>query len=403
MKEKRGFRFTLYWKILLILASLTGILALLSCLQPFCNFYADHIYGVMNFLIGSVTTLCPISVGEILMYFGALVLILQVIFPLLLIFLRKKSGYRCFVKHFSKSVLMLFTAVLFLHAANWLVPFRAAPLKVSDSNRKTFSLEEMTTVYSGVVNQLNTIAEELERDENGNVLYLYTEEDIIRAMQNGGGEFPRLTGRYSHMKCAICSPFLEWMGIGGFNYVFAMEPVYNKFTSPLIYPNLSAHEYSHHKGYYQEDEAVFISCVVLSRSDNPLLRYSAYYEMLSYLDAAFEEAFLENQEEKYGPCPLGNGEMTEEAREWMMRYANERAEYPFISQRVSADFQRGYKIAQEQYEETVSPQLEETFQETAAEVGDKGWELQAEVVKEKTYEGSTLLFLQYFLDGNGII
>ena len=49
MKRLSGF-----WRILLGVTVLTIILNLLAFYKPFCNYYADNIYGYLNAVLGTL-------------------------------------------------------------------------------------------------------------------------------------------------------------------------------------------------------------------------------------------------------------------------------------------------------------------------------------------------------------
>lgn len=375
-----------YRKILITLTAATIVLNLCGFSKSFCNFYSDHIYGIINNIVGHCTEWAPFAVGEIIMYLGAVAIILLAVFSVLLVFLRKKEKYRSFVKHYSKSILMTLVIFLFVYTTNWFIPFRSDILKVSSSTRTSYSFEEITEVYTMIVNSINEIAETVPRDENGHVIYDYTDADISDAMKNQSGKYSRLSGFYNRPKQALCSPFLNWMGIGGYNYIYTMEPTYNKYSSSLDYPNLISHEYAHHKGYYRENEAEFLSCVSLAECSSPVLQYSGYLEMYAYIS----DIFCSGVKDSLGPD-------FELSRDTIQVYFNELSKYPDLSEQVWDDIDYADNIVTEEYENDVNPAVEETFKEASGEIAGSGWEIQADILKENIYSGLNLMLLQYYV------
>lgn len=378
-----------YKKILLSLISVTVVLNLCGFSKSFCNFYSDHIYGIINNIVGHCTKWAPFAIGEIIMYLGAAAVVLLAVFAILLIFLYKKKKYRNFVKHYSKSILMTFVIFLFVYTTNWFIPFRSDVLKVSSSTRTSYSFEEITGVYTMIVNNINSIAETIPRDEDGHVIYDYTDADIAEAMRNESDKYSRLSGHYNKPKQALCSPFLSWMNIGGYNYIYTMEPTYNKYTSLLHFPTLISHEYAHHKGYYRENEAEFLSCVSLAESNSPVLQYSGYLEMYSYIS----EIFYDGVTDSLGPDFVFS-------KETVPIYLAECEKYPDLSELVWNDIDYAENIVTEEYENDVAPAVEETFMETSAEIAGSGWEIQADILQENIYSGLNLMLLQYYVPEN---
>lgn len=378
-----------YNLILVILLSLTVLLNLCGFSRTFCNFYTDHIYGVINAIVGRCTSIFPFALGEIIMYLGAVALILLAVFLLLLPFLFRRRRFTSFLKKYSKGILMTLVIFLFVYTTNWFVPFRADVYQVKGTQRKSFTNEEVFNVYSLIVNRINELAEQVPRDADGRLIFDDSYEKIIRVMQDDSEMFPRLAGYYNKPKKALCSMFLDWMGIGGYNYIYTMEPTYNEFVTPLYFPTLIAHEYAHHKGYYKENEAEFISCIALADGDNPFLQYSAYLEMYDYIVGAYYDCVIDS----LGP----DFQLSMETVDLFEAVCNQ---YPTLSKQVINDVNYAYEIAEEKYEENVNPQLEEAFQETSAEIAETGWEIQGEVLKENSYSGLTLMLLQYYTQQN---
>lgn len=356
-------------KLSVTLGIILALLFLISFITPFCDFYTDFIYPVINNTLGSVTGIIPFALGEIIMYLAAIYLITV---PVLLCFrlFIKKAGFRKFL---SKYIAVFITALLVflnIYMFNWFIPFRSSVIKVGE--RTSFTTLELASVRNMLVNKINELSKEVGRQEDGHIIYDYEYADIIKAMQAKASDYPRLKGHYSPCKIAMCSDFLEWMGIGGYTYPYTMEPTIQKYIGKIYLPTLISHELSHHKGYYRENEANFLSLLSLADSDNYFLQYCAYIEMYYWL----ESAFMENYEE-------GNP-IYEEA--------------PFLEKQVWTDIITAQNEANDYYEENVNQAAKETFQEVSEDIADKGWEIQGDILQENTYDGVVLMLLQYYLE-----
>lgn len=405
-----------YWRILLVIFSLTVILALSSFCTPFCDWYADNLYIYLCDGLSYVTAYLPFVLGEMMMYLGIAMVLFSVIFLILLIFLRKKPKYRRFCGGYFKTFLMMLMCVLFLYMPMWLIPFRGTVFgRGENTQRKDFTYDEIYTLLEYTVNGANAAAEEIEIAEDGKVDFPTAEETqplITEALRSLSDEFPRLRGFYPSVKPALCSDILDRMWIGGYTYPFTMEATHNKYLSPAYQPVLDAHELTHHKGYYKENEAEFLSQLALSQSDDPLLRLSAFYEMYDFVWEEWYDAVeqmqiqvledivaKENYDFTFFPKTdeesARNMEILEELNweETLMEMFQE----PQLSDRVYQIVREGHVIEQEIYEEDSHPiddmpVVNEVIEETA----DVGWETQSEILQENTYDGVTLLLLQYF-------
>lgn len=377
-------KLTGYSKVILSLVILTVLLNIIGLSKAFCTWYANNVYPILNAILGTLTNVFPFALGEILMYIGALMLVVLLISVLLFIFLHKKEGYKKYMAFYAKVCLLTIVIFLFSYTTNWFIPIRGYVLTL-DNTRTEYSADELEQVRNMIVTSLNKAALSANRDSEGHIIFDYTQDEIIDLMRSNSYRFPRLKGHYSHLKPALCSDILEWMNIGGYNYIYTMEPTYNSYCDPLFVPLLLSHELCHHKGYYLENEAEFLSTVILSESDNAVFQYIAYLEMLGYIDDAYFDALYSSY--------LASGDEAVALEASLEHYREQPSLLPIISEDLAylAD-QR-----QQKYEENVNEFMEENLKEVSEEVADTGWQVQGDLLKENTYSGVTLMLLQYYI------
>lgn len=345
-----------------------------ACSKSFCNFYKAHFYpGIADFW-GRILGVFPVAVGELLMYLGALMLLMLLPLSFLLLFLREKNGYRHFTVIYLKSSLLIAESVLLIYTLNWVIPFRSDLLEVEGGVERGYTLEEIRNVRNDIVLRLNECAEAVERDESGRVVYYDVDKSVFQAMQSLRGDYPLLGGYYPPMKAALCSDFLEWMDIGGYTYPYTMEVTYNVYVTDLYYPFLLAHESSHHKGYYQENEANFIAFLACTNSEDPLVRYAGYNEIYYYINDAYYEALY----------AVRDGESAD--AEWKQQ--------PQVSGKVYKDRMDTWEASEQKYEAASHPAQD--FAPAAADVAEVGWSVQGEVLQENSYDGVVKMLLEYY-------
>lgn len=365
-----------YGKVMAGLFLTILLLNLLACSRVFCDLYTATVFRGISDGLGFVAGLFPLPLGELLMYLGAIMVIAALICGILFAFCGKNRKYRQAVLAYYCVIFMIVPIMLLLYTLNWVIPFRRSPITFE---KNVFTLEEIVQVRAYLVNQYNEKALELERDGEGHILYPADQQQrIVRAMQNLGQEYPLLTGYYPPMKQALCSDFLEWMSIGGYTYPYTMEVTYNKYTKKLRYPMLYAHEMSHHKGFYQEDEANFISFLACMKSGDPFLEYTAYREAFFYLD----EAYFESLMERHGF----------DRQAALAEYKKQ----PMPSSLTQADTRDANAAHQELYQAEVNTFLEQNFAQSAEQVADVGWKTQNQILGDKYYDGVVGLLLGYY-------
>ena len=406
MKKKKK-----YWIVLTVLVILTGLLALVGLFPAACDWYTDHIYGHLCDGISRLTALLPVALGELLMYLGIILVLIGLILLLLLLILRKKAKFRRFCAGYFKTFLMMLVCLVLWYMPCWFIPFCGTVLGKGENTQRTeFTVKELGAVAAFAVNGMNQAAEEIEITADGRIDFPSTAEYHARietAMRNASDEFPRLTGYYPPVKNALCSDILKRMNIGGYNYPFTMEPTHNKYISPIWMPVLDAHELSHHKGYYKENEGNFVSQIALSQSDDPFLRFSGFYDMVRWTEEAWTESADRQWEElkESGQIHMPSFDKATATEESMKQYIQSivalRDEVcgivPDVSDRAFQIIDIAENIKREIYEAEDHP-IDDmpAVQEVIADTAETGWEVQDTILKENSYDGVVLLLLQYY-------
>ena len=373
MKKKPS----LYWLTAMIITAIIIIFNIFAYFKGFCDFYSEKIYGRIADLIGRIMSIFPFALGEILMYAGAMLFLFLVILAILFVFFRKKNMFRRFAVGFFKMMLMLFLIILMSYTFNWIIPFRSSLLGIKNHSQREYSAEELRTVRNYMVEQINYNSELVLRDKDSNIILMDEDtacNEVTEAMQGISDRYTRLKGYYPKAKPALCSDFLEWMWIGGYTYPYTMEITYNKYTDKLYFPVLLAHEESHHKGYYQENEANFLSFVSCAESDNPYLRYSAYLVMYSFV------------QDEYFNC-LSTVYSDDEIAMIMDKE-------PKICEQAWIDLSYASLEAEEVYAQESHPM--DSLTDVAADIADEGWSMQEEVLSGNYYDDVVGLILEYY-------
>lgn len=250
---------------------------------------------------------------------------------------------------------------------------------VDTSDEREYTTEDLFSLRAILINNINSLAEQVDRDENG---YIKQDEDmyeeVVKAMEGLSDIYLILDGYYPKVKLAYCSDILDFMGIGGYTYPYTMEVTINKYTTYMDYGPLVAHEMAHHKGFYAERDANFISFLAGTNSDSRLLAYSSYRYILSYVT---------------DECYTAANEMYNKDPEGTLEFLNKQ---PELSGRVKLDDQHNIEEYQKNYEANVNKALEENVSRAAKSVADVGWDTQADLLEEKNYDGVVLMLLKYY-------
>ena len=420
-----------------MIITITLIINLVAFSRSFCDFYTKHIYHHIANVISRVTGILPFNLGEIMMYLVMIMAVIMIValLALLIVLLvrrlaavynKKSTGlfykkFRHCVAVYMKVILATLVVTALIYTLNWFIPFRGSGAQVvadmnveataennvgandnispeatagestkanenvsggngvDISDEREYTTEDLFSLRAILINNINSLAEQVDRDENG---YIKQDEDmyeeVVKAMEGLSDVYPILDGYYPKVKLAYCSDILDFMGIGGYTYPYTMEVTINKYTTYMDYGPLVAHEMAHHKGFYTERDANFISFLAGTNSDSRLLAYSSYRYILSYVT---------------DECYTAANEMYNKDPEGTLEFLNKQ---PELSARVKLDDQHNIEEYQENYEANVNKALEENVSRAAESVADVGWDTQADLLEEKNYDGVVLMLLKYY-------
>lgn len=406
---------TAYKRTALILFGIITAVNLAAFSPGLCDAYTDHVYGHLAAGLGRLTAPVPFAIGEILMYLGIVLVLAALIILILLIFLRKRDGFRRFAGHYYRTLLMILLCFGVVFTFTWAVPFRGRLLGGhQNSQRKEYNFAEIRALTEYCADTANSAADALIDSADGDFVFPSPESlrpAIEDALHGISDEFPRLSGYCPPVKTSLCSDILDRMGIGGFTYPYTMEPTHVKYSAadPLFLPALDAHELCHHFGYYKENEANFLAELALMKSSDPFLRLAGALDLYWYVEWDFTEA----REEYVNTYVIANGiefpdlsmehleSLPKEERRALIESVQAMDEQiggtlPSLNENVQLILGSANEISAEVYEADSHPIDDMPAVDNAIrETSGLGWQAQEAVLQENVYEGAVLLWLQY--------
>lgn len=293
-KHKRRY---LYIAILagVILLNITAWLS-----TPFCDFYISKIFPIWVNTYGRFTALFPFSVGEIMLV-AAVLLVVAVLLslPVCLWKLLRRHRNTGGLLQFYRVCAWILLFVLLIMTLNCTLLYHGSTFneKYFGKLTDTYTLENLIAVRNEVVEQCNRLAGEMDRAENGDILYEGDmKAEAIRCMQSLGETYGGLSGYYPRPKALLLSDLMCQQYMQGYYFPFSMEANYNDVMYLTNKPATFCHELAHLKGYIYEDEANFIGFLACLSSEDKFFQYSGYLSVLYYLDNDFYAAVGEDRE-----------------------------------------------------------------------------------------------------------
>lgn len=273
----------------------------------FCDAYIAYVFPIWVNTYGRLTGLFPFSVGEWLLVAGVILVVVAVLLGLvwagarLFRFTRLQRIAKSYY-HFFAWVLLVVCVIMTLNCS---VLYHASTFshKYFGEDTKEYGIEDVLKIYNLVVEQCNTLCQQVERAEDGTIVYrgvdrngeaVDMEDKAIEAMQQLGKTYPQLDGYYPRPKPMMFSDFMCQQYMCGYYFPFSMEANYNDVMYIMNKPASMCHELAHLRGYIYEDEANFISYLACVESDDVTFRYAGYLSVLNYLINDLYEAYQTN-------------------------------------------------------------------------------------------------------------
>ena len=306
----------------------------------FCDWYIANVFPIWVSTYGRLTGFFSFSVGEWLIGAGVALAALALLLGLFLVcaglvrgagrLLRKaaecvggkergacrKAGKACriydgfirFTKGFYLFFGWTFLAVCLIMTLNCFILYHASTFSQHyfGEDEGEYTLEELIAVYNMVATRCNELADSMERDETGMVLYkgglekkaaLEDMADEARGLMAAlGKEYPQLDGYYPRPKALLSSDFMCQQHMQGYYFPFSMEANYNDVMHILNIPSTMCHELAHLRGYIYEDEANFIGYLACVGSGDEFFQYAGYLSVLVYLNNDIYYAWRDNHD-----------------------------------------------------------------------------------------------------------
>lgn len=280
-------KLTRYWKFIIGYAILLLILKLLSRIVGFCDIYMKRVFPIWTNTYGRITGGFPFSVGEIIIVLAILAVIAAIIIGISLLFFRKRErkGYKLFAIRYLKGILVLAMTTGVLYSLNCSMLYGCSKLVLNNKKDSDYTVIEVEILRNYMAEKCNQLALKFNRDEDGNIVADFDmKEEVKKAMSGLAKEYPRFSGYISTPKPIQGSYFMYYTNMIGIYFPFSLEANYSTYLNDVNFPYTACHELAHVKGYIYENEADYFAFLACIKSENLLLQYSGYINVLYYLE-----------------------------------------------------------------------------------------------------------------------
>ena len=255
---------------------LSAILMISAVKAPgFAEWYAEIIYPLFVTTAGRIWGIFPFSVSEVMLYLMAAAFVVSLV---VLVARIVRSRDAEFLISWLSAVVLAAGMLTFLYTLCCGINYHRRSF--SEEARivtYAYSVEELEEICLWLTEEVNSIAEEVERNGNG-VMKLSAPEGAgaVEAMYSLAEQFTELDGYYPMPKKIMMSEILSYQCLTGIYSPFTVEANYNGDMTAYNIPFTACHELSHLRGFMQEEEANFIGFLACIGSERVDFRYSGY-------------------------------------------------------------------------------------------------------------------------------
>lgn len=288
--------------------------------REFCDWYIDHIFPVWLNTYARLTSALSISVGEIMLILAVGITAFGIGFFIYNLIRRGKytTGLLKYGRTYAWIVLvvgyvMTLNCFILYHATGFAQKYMVketgtmvvdmsdtAVVEVDTKGKSAYTKKNLATLRDYLVEQCNTLADQIDRDEQGTAVYsgdLIAES--VHAMETMGQQYDRLSGYYVTPKYLKCSGFFSQQYIMGYYFPFSMEANINSVMYITNVAPTVCHELAHTKGFIFENDANMIGYLACIQSDDTFLEYCGYLSVLNYVNNDFYKSVNKSTYKKH--------------------------------------------------------------------------------------------------------
>lgn len=279
---KRILKLKRLWLLIFLPAGIIYLLLSMNSRYFAENVAAGGIFKALSQGISSVTGLVPFSLCECILVSSPVWV--TVLIVLYIRSIKKHKGERGY--YAAKGIvnaLCVFGIGFFifevLMGSNY---YRLSFLDYCPYSASDYDADDLYDMCEEYVDNLNVLCREVERDEFGftklNGSFRETAKSADATMDKLAEFYPVLKGNYGYAKPVMISPLWSYTHIIGMYFPFTVESNINTDIADCYIPSTMCHELCHMRGIAYENEANFVGYLASTNSDDPLFRYSGYWE-----------------------------------------------------------------------------------------------------------------------------
>lgn len=258
----------------------------------FADAVTQSIGAFFRFILAKLTGWIPFSLAEMTVILLPIILIALIVVGIKVVRSEKSNLYVRYIC-ILLSVIMTFYS-LFVFTLGTSYQGRTLYEKLEVEKPEYNDPDDLLKLSEYLRDRVNECAENIEFDPERGSLMPYSRSKLNELLNDAcikaSEKYDFISPLRSNFKDVIFSVPMTYTHISGVYSYYTGESNINTNFPDYTIPYTAAHELSHQRGIAREDEANFVAYLICMESDDNYIRYSAYLNLLEYVQSTLRRA-----------------------------------------------------------------------------------------------------------------
>lgn len=258
----------------------------------FADFITRYVASGVRFALAKLTDWIPFSLAEMILILMPIVLVLLAIKAIKVIRSDEKYVYSRYLCAVLSAIVTFYSLFVFTLGTS----YQGTTLyeKLGVERPKYEDSSDLLALCEYLRDNAKECAENITFNEMTGSVMPYSRDklnDLLNdACIKAAEKYKFISPLRSNFKDVVLSPYMTYTHISGVYSYYTGEANINTSFPDYTLPFTAAHEMSHQRGIAREEEANFVAYLICMESDDNYIRYSAYLNLLEYVQSALHRA-----------------------------------------------------------------------------------------------------------------
>ena len=298
-KVKRSFReaFFKFCPLACVVFFALGIISfavhMIAVASPdFADFITKYVASGVRFTLAKLTGWIPFSLAEMIIIILPLLLIALIVIGIKVVRSNKKYAYSRYICTLLSIIVTFYSLFVFTLGTGY--QGRTLYEKLGVEKPKYEDSSDLLALCEYLRDNAKECAKDITFNELTGSVMPYSRDELNDLLNDAcikaAEKYDFISPLRSNFKHVILSHYMTYTHISGVYTYYTGESNINTNFPDYTLPYTAAHEMAHQRGIAPENEANFVAYLICMESDDNYIRYSAYLNLLEYVQSTLYKA-----------------------------------------------------------------------------------------------------------------